>query len=272
MRNNLSVERLGKNFGRYFGEGIQIESILESIRRAAAARGWTLAPQEAAPGLQILFLQRPACLSGESKAKVRKVYISAGIHGDEPAGVLAVLRMLEDDRWPSDTHFWMAPCLNPTGFPLNTRENAAGIDLNRDYLHLSSPETRAHVRWLEQQPRFDLTLCLHEDWEADGFYLYENNPDQGPALSEHIVDAVRVVCPIESATIIDGREASAPGIVRPNLDPRARPQWPEAFFLITNKTRLSYTLEAPSDFPLEVRVRALVAAAQAALSLGHSID
>jgi hypothetical protein len=40
----------------------------------------------------------------------------------------------------------------------------------------------------------------------------------------------------------------------------SRPQWPEAFWLLRNKTRHSYTLEAPSDFPLETRVAALVTA------------
>jgi hypothetical protein len=48
--------------------------------------------------------------------------------------------------------------------------------------------------------------------------------------------------------------------VRPNIDPYSRPDWPEAFYLITNKTRQSYTIEAPSDFPMPVRVNALVAA------------
>jgi hypothetical protein len=49
------------------------------------------------------------------------------------------------------------------------------------------------------------------------------------------------------------------------VDPRDRPQWPESFFLLTHKTRLSYTLEAPSDFPLESRVAALTAGVEQAL-------
>jgi hypothetical protein len=36
--------------------------------------------------------------------------------------------------------------------------------------------------------------------------------------------------------------------------------------LIVNKTRLSYTLEAPSDFPLTTRVNSLIAGVNAALS------
>ncbi len=111
------------------------------------------------------------------------------MHGDEPAGPLAVLRLLQEDDWPGDAAIWLCPCLNPTGFPLNRRENASGIDLNRDYRHLQSAEVRAHVAWLERQPRFDLALCLHEDWESNGFYLYELNPENRPSFAEKILEA-----------------------------------------------------------------------------------
>ncbi len=100
-----------------------------------------------------------------------RVYISTGIHGDEPAGPLAALQLLQEDCWPKDAALWMCPCLNPTGFPLNRRENAQGIDLNRDYRHLETAEVQAHTSWLQRQPAFDLTLCLHEDWESRGFYI-----------------------------------------------------------------------------------------------------
>jgi protein MpaA len=173
--------------------------------------------------------------------------------------------LLQDDQWPDELTFWLCPCLNPTGFPLNKRENAHGADLNRDYRHLRTDEIRAHISWLNQRPPFDLTLCLHEDWEAHGFYLYELNPDRQPSLAEDIIRRVAEVCPIDPSPEIESRPAQN-GIIRPNLDPASRPEWPEAFFLIQHKTRLSYTLEAPSDFPLITRVAALVAAVRAALS------
>ena len=44
-----------------------------------------------------------------------------------------------------------------------------------------------------------------------------------------------------------------------------REEWPEAIHLIHHKTRLNYTLEAPSDYPLPTRVNALVRAVQAAI-------
>jgi hypothetical protein len=83
-------------------------------------------------------------------------------------------------------------------------------------------------------------------------------------LAEAMVARIGEVCPIDPSEIIEGRPAHN-GIIRPSVDPRTRPQWPEAFFLLMHKTRLSYTLEAPSDFPLAVRVAALVAAVTTAL-------
>ena len=253
-----AVQRLGKNVGGYFGDGIDIAATLAEQKDFARAHGWEIDALKISPGLELCFLHRPV------PRPAYRFYISTGIHGDEPAGPLAVRELLKENPWPDHVEIWLFPCLNPTGFPKSTRQSASGIDLNRDYKHLRTDEVRAHVAWLEKQPPFDLCLCLHEDWEAHGFYVYEVNPDGLPSLAEKIVETVRPVCPIDHSTLIDGRDA-LDGIIRPNLDPASRPEWPEAFYLITHKTRLSYTLEAPSDFPLAVRVAALVAAVKAAL-------
>jgi hypothetical protein len=55
-------------------------------------------------------------------------------------------------------------------------------------------------------------------------------------------------------------------VIRPQLNPADRPQWPEAIYLRTHKTRQSYTMEAPSDYPLPARVAALVAGVRAVLA------
>ena len=252
------LSRLGLNHGRYHGERIDIGSVLNAIHDEACLHGWQIDLLPARPGQELLALRRPV------RQPARNIYISAGIHGDEPAGPLAVQALLRENAWPADADLWLCPCLNPTGFPLNTRESAEGVDLNRDYKHLRAAEVRAHIAWLEQQPRFDLCLCLHEDWEAHGFYVYELNPDHLPSLAERMVEAVRAICPIDHSPIIDDREAKG-GIIRPNIDPAMRPLWAEAFYLYQHKTRLGYTLEAPSDFPLPTRVAALVQAVKAAL-------
>ena len=258
------MQRLGKNHDGYHGETIDIHAVLRAIEAAAQQHGWGAGVFHHAGDFKWLALHRSPSAAPSSPPATR-IYISTGIHGDEPAGPLAALSLLQADDWPANAEIWLLPCLNPVGFVTNRRENGQGIDLNRDYLDLQSAEIRKHVVWLEQQPAFDLSLCLHEDWESHGFYVYELNPDNQPSLAEAMVTAVEKVCPIDRSEIIEGR-AARDGIVRPSIDPRTRPQWPEAFWLLTHKTRLSYTLEASSDFPLEIRVKALVNGVKAALA------
>jgi hypothetical protein len=253
------MQKLGRNVGAYHGDTIRIQDVLLEIQSVAAKAGWTFEQLSAGEELHLHTWQRTPA------ARTRRIYISTGIHGDEPAGPLAVLQVLRDNRWPDTVEIALCPCLNPTGFLHNTRENAQGMDLNREYLHLRAPETRAHIRWLERQPAFDVALCLHEDWEAHGFYLYELNPDHRPSHAEEIIREVSKVCPIDPSPEIEGRPAQN-GIVRPSADPLSRPEWPEAFWLLShNKTRHSYTIEAPSDFPLATRVTALVTSVRVVL-------
>jgi len=257
----MAVQRLGLNHHGYAGEPIDSEAVLREIRDAALARGWRTheLPVEAGPGL--LALTRS---SADSLA--RRFYISSGIHGDEPAGPLAVRQLVLDDEWPANSELWLCPCLNPMGFQLRQRENPLKLDLNRQYRHLVAVETRAHIAWLERQPSFEVAICLHEDWESQGFYLYELNPDGRPSHAEEVIRRVAEVCPIDRSPVIEGREAQE-GVVRPSTDPASRTDWPEAFWLLTHKTRHCYTVEAPSDFPLPTRVGALVTATKAILGL-----
>lgn len=194
-----------------------------------------------------------------------RIYLSAGIHGDEPAGPLVLLDLLERGFFDPRAVWFLCPLLNPVGFARRTRENAEGLDLNRDYRALKSAEIQAHARWLKYQPNFDLALCVHEDWESQGYYLYELNPAHRTSLARPMIDAVAPVCPIETATIIDGREISEPGIIRPVSDPLLRELWPESIYLRAHHTQLSYTLETPSALPLPQRVSAHAAAIETAI-------
>jgi protein MpaA len=254
------MQRLGKNHGGYFGETIDIRAVLRDIEAAASAHGWTLEIFHSHRGFDWVALHRDS-RAGEKR---KRIHISAGIHGDEPAGPLAALRLLQEDRWPANAEIFLLPCLNPLGFVLNQRGNAEGIDLNRDYRNPKTTETARHIAWLERQPQFDVYLCVHEDWESHGFYLYEQNPDQQPSLAGKIISAVTPVCPIDMSEIIEDRPAEG-GIIRINIVPQERLDWPEALYHITHKSRQGYTLEAPSDFPLATRVNALVAAVNAAV-------
>src|SRR6516162_5978504 len=117
------MQRLGKNLGSYLGEGIDIRVILRDAEAAAAAHGWALEIFHADGEFKWFALHRAPRTAQSSS----RIYVSAGIHGDEPAGPLAALRLLQENRWPKDVEIFLAPCLNPTGIIRSKRENAGGI-------------------------------------------------------------------------------------------------------------------------------------------------
>lgn len=255
------MQKLGRNLGGYYGETIDIRAILREIESSAPALGWKMEVFHTNGDFNWIALRRPP----QRTENASRIHISAGTHGDEPAGPLAALRLIQENQWPDDVEILLLPCLNPFGFTANQRTNADGIDLNRDYRDPKSAEARMHIAWLERQPPFDLYLCLHEDWESQGFYLYETNPDNRPSAAKEMIAAVTPVCPVDISENIEGRPAQG-GIIRPNISPHERLDWPEALYHITYKARQGYTLEAPSDFPLPTRVNALVTAVRVALA------
>lgn len=195
-----------------------------------------------------------------------RVYFSSGIHGDEPAPPWALLRLMQEGFFDARCTWFICPLLNPTGFLLRIRENLDGIDLNRDYKSPQSAEVKAHVAWLQHQPNFDLIVCLHEDWESKGFYLYELNPLNRPTLANAMIDAARAHGPIEMDAVIDGRESAEPGIIRPVSNPLLRELWPEAIYLRDHHGPLDYTIETASAQPLEQRITTQCAVLRAALA------
>ena len=227
---------------------------------AARAAGFAVEQFGAIHGHPLLAYTKPAVRPGAPA-----IYVSTGMHGDEPAPPWALLRAVESGQFDARASWWLCPLLNPTGFAARTRENFAGVDLNRDYKHPTAAEVIVHVAWLRRQPRFDAAFCLHEDYEATGFYLYELNPDNRPSLADVILAAAAQHVPIEAAAVIDGRESAAPGIIRPVNDPLLRDDWPEAIYLHYHHTTLGYTFETPSPLAPEARMAALAAALRAAL-------
>ena len=108
-----------------------------------------------------------------------RVLLIGSQHGNEPAGreaLLELVRMVaaDGDLLPVDTEVWAIPTANPDGTAADTRRNAAGADLNRDWLTLEQPETRAiHALARELPP--DVAVDLHEfdrtssDWRDAGW-------------------------------------------------------------------------------------------------------
>ena len=62
----------------------------------------------------------------------RKILVIGEIHGDERAGT-AIADQLARGPAPADVDLWIVPQLNPDGAARQTRQNARGVDLNRNF-------------------------------------------------------------------------------------------------------------------------------------------
>ena len=70
-----------------------------------------------------------------------RVLVVGCIHGDECAGV-RIARRLQSGRSRSFLDLWILPNLNPDGRAAHTRQNARGVDLNRNFPYRWRPGLR----------------------------------------------------------------------------------------------------------------------------------
>lgn len=105
---------------------------------------------------------------GDPDAKVTAVAMST-FHGDEPA-TRQIIQAIRDGRTVHDLDLWLIPTINPDGLARDTRKNARGVDLNRNFPFrwadldgryesgrkpASEPETRALIDFFTQvRPRY----------------------------------------------------------------------------------------------------------------------
>jgi hypothetical protein len=99
-------------------------------------------------------------------APMLRVFYIGQQHGDEPAGAEALLLLIESiaadsSQLPAGVELWAAPRVNPDGSADRQRNNANDVDLNRDHLLLSQPETQAMHR-LHRRIVPDLVVDFHE--------------------------------------------------------------------------------------------------------------
>lgn len=241
-----------------FPDNFDVAQLAAELRAAGTAAGFAIEEYGRAAHVPLLAFVRPAPLECPA------IYVSAGIHGDEPAPPLALLRMLRAGFFDDRARWFVCPLLNPEALHRRTREDPRGRDLNRDYREPQSSAVRQHLGWLRRQPRFAAAFCLHEDWEARGFYCYELNPEKRPSLAPAALKAAEAFCAVDTSAQIDGWPAAG-GLISPQIDPAKREQWPEAIYLLVHHTPLCYTFETPSTFPLAPRLAAHCAALDAAV-------
>jgi murein peptide amidase A len=140
------------------------------VAALAAAGLASAAPQ--APVIGHSVRGRPIVAYERGDRSAPPTLIVGVIHGSEPAG-LAVIAQLRRLPLPPHVHLWLVPTINPDGLATGTRQNAHGVDLNRNWpaawVHtgvsgprpLSEPETRAMRAFIERiKPK--LTIWYHQ--------------------------------------------------------------------------------------------------------------
>lgn len=192
-----------------------------------------------------------------------RALLIGGTHGDEPAGVEALLTWLAapPPAWLQHLSFDVLPCTNPTGYVRDTRANAAGIDLNWSWDRDGVPEIDILRAFLAGR-RYRFVFDLHEDWESAGFYMYEHVRSTEP-VGEAVIDRVRPLCAVNEAATIEGWPARG-GIVHADSS-RERLARGDGFplVLLRDHTDHKMTTETPTQLPLERRVRVQRAALDA---------
>jgi hypothetical protein len=228
--------------------------LIRRWRSVARASGVPMRPFAATPEHRIYYLKSMTLPARGG------IYISAGIHGDEPASSEALITWAEKNaRLLSTIPCLLFPCLNPWGLINNRRLDQDGIDLNRIFHKDDHPLIRA-IKPIIAPHHFDVSLMLHEDYDAQGVYLYETERAR-PFWGEHLIRAARRIIPIDRRANIDGRKPVKPGIVRRRIDPKnfATFGFPEAIYLHLHNSVRTFTIESPSEFALDQRVSAHVA-------------
>jgi N-acetylmuramoyl-L-alanine amidase/Zinc carboxypeptidase len=151
--------------------------VLALAATAAALAAPPALPERIVPGHSVQGRAIVAMRRGAADAPVR-VLVTGSIHGSELAGH-AVIARLRRMRPPAGVQLWLVRSVNPDGALRGTRQNARGVDLNRNFPRrwrgggrpfdtyfpgprpASEPETRALMR-LVRRVRPHLSMHYHQ--------------------------------------------------------------------------------------------------------------
>jgi hypothetical protein len=186
------------------------------------------------------------------------LYLRAGIHGDEAGAVLGLLEWAEGNLDVLRTHpVVIFPIVNPWGVAHNKREDESGRDLNRAFDEFSIEPIGAMLDFIAGV-EFAVAVSLHEDYDANGVYLYEL-ARRGERWGDELLQRVEGVLPRLEGATVEGRRA-VNGVLRrtQGLKKIAREidGMPESIALYLSHARTALTFETPSEFSISRRVKA----------------
>src|ERR1700730_17056843 len=205
------------------------------------------------------------CFISPALTNAGGIYLSAGIHGDEPASTEGLYQWAELYRSIlRELPVMIFPCLNPWGLVHNRRTDSENRDLNRCY-HLDNIQRiNAQIELLRDR-KFRLAMCLHEDYDAQGVYLYEIRKKL-TTFGKELLSAAGYYIPVDARRMIEGRRAQQGWIAR-RVNPKRFPILAQGIYVALNQSERTITAETPSKYQLGKRIEAQIAMIQRAIEL-----
>jgi murein peptide amidase A len=191
-----------------------------------------------------------------------RIGIFAGIHGDEPEGVHALVQFIQlleaHPELAAGYYLSFYPVCNPTGFEDGTRHARGGKDLNREFWRNSSEPEVCLLQAELKSRSFQGLISLHTDDTSDGFYGFVSGATLTKSLIKPALAAAEKFLPRNERPVIDGFTARD-GVILDGYEgilsapPKVRPR---PFEII---------LETPATPPEYLKELAFVAALQTIL-------
>ncbi len=201
------------------------------------------------PSLSPYAVQVPICLV-------------AGVHGDEPDGILAALelarRFARSPQLVSAYALTIYPCVSPVGYERMTRENGSGKDLNREFFRDSREEEVVVMEHELRAHEFTGFIGGHSDYESFGIYAYATGAVLSERLAKPALFQASDIIPINTDALIDGHPAQN-GIINEKFPGSLGPLSKGA------SEPFDITIETPNLFALTKRVEAQATAFETVL-------
>jgi predicted deacylase len=187
------------------------------------------------------------------------ICIVSGIHGNEIAGPLSILKIIDAiiHDLPEQFRFVVYPMINPTGFDLRQRFDADHRDLNAIYSTTLRSRNYFEVQTFFQDAQkftpFEAVITLHEDSDREKFYMY--------GLGKENLDFYHAVCSFARTCIppwmngeIEGCTTDEHGLILST----ARDHAFDGALYKKGMTKLAYTFETPGKLDVNFRVNMMV--------------
>ena len=199
------------------------------------------------------------------------VFLNAGSHGDEPAGVYAIIRFLSEDlpQYTDDFNFVVSPCLNPSGFDAGTHDTASGMNINSVIGTESTDELiqAVEAKLKKLAPSICLAFDLHEDNSGvqRGCYTYEMISKNTNRIAHRVLEVLATSDICRLSKIYESTNNN--GVIEDNLDKPQPYSGGMATFLKAQGAQHVMAIETPTEWALEKRIETHLAMIRRGLEL-----